>query len=89
MFNKNIWSKFTILAVLLFLSVWFFTNSFASNEQRYLKLDKGLFYLKQVYETISRNYVDNVDPEGLSKSAIQGIVEELDPYTVFFEKKGS
>jgi carboxyl-terminal processing protease len=55
----------------------------------YLKLDKGLFYLKQVYETISQNYVDEVDPEGLSKSAIHGIVEELDPYTVFFEKKGS
>jgi carboxyl-terminal processing protease len=89
MFNKNIWPKLTILTVLLFMSVWFLNNSFASNEQRYLKLDKGLFYLKQVYETISRNYVDNVDPEGLSKSAIQGIVEELDPYTVFFEKKGS
>jgi carboxyl-terminal processing protease len=30
-----------------------------------------------------------VDPEGLSKSAIIGIVNELDPYTVFFERKGS
>jgi carboxyl-terminal processing protease len=64
-------------------------NSFAGNEEMYMKLDKGLFYLKQVYETISRNYVDEVDPEGLSKSAINGLVEELDPYTVFIEKKGS
>ena len=78
-----------LIVLLLFLSVAILNNSYASNEEIYLKLDKGLFYLKQVYETISRNYVDEVDPEGLSKSAIEGIVQELDPYTVFFEKKGN
>lgn len=89
MHKKNIWPQITLLVLLLFLSIAILNSSFASNEQMYLKLDKGLFYLKQVYETISRNYVDEVDPEGLSKSAIKGIVQELDPYTVFFEKKGS
>jgi len=89
MHKKNLWSQITLVVLLLFLSIAILNSSFASNEQMYLKLDKGLFYLKQVYETISRNYVDEVDPEGLSKSAIKGIVQELDPYTVFFEKKGS
>jgi carboxyl-terminal processing protease len=89
MFRKNPWPQLTIILLVTFISVTVLNNSFAGNEQMYLKLDKGLFYLKQVYETISQNYVDEVDPEGLSKSAIHGIVEELDPYTVFFEKKGS
>lgn len=89
MFRKNSWSHLAIIALLLFISIWMLNNSFADNEQLYQKVDKGLFYLRQVYETISRNYVDSVDPEGLSKSAINGIIEELDPYTVFFEKKGS
>lgn len=89
MHKKNLWPQITLLILLLFLFIAILNSSFASNEQMYLKLDKGLFYLKQVYETISRNYVDEVDPEGLSKSAIKGIVQELDPYTVFFEKKGS
>ncbi|OGB63069.1 MAG: hypothetical protein A2Y94_06585 [Caldithrix sp. RBG_13_44_9] len=89
MFRKTLWPQVMLLVLLLFLSIAILNSSYASNEEIYLKLDKGLFYLKQVYETIARNYVDEVDPEGLSKSAIQGILQELDPYTVFFEKKGS
>jgi carboxyl-terminal processing protease len=87
--RNKIWSHLALVIITIVVSTWILNNSFAGNEQMYLKLDKGLFYLKQVYETVSRNYVDDVDPEGLSKSAIKGIVEELDPYTVFFEKKGS
>lgn len=89
MFGKNIWLKLTVFTIIFLLLVLILNTGLADNDERYLSLDKGLFYLKQVYETISRNYVDDVNPEGLSKSAIKGIVEELDPYTVFFEKKGS
>ena len=89
MFRRKSLGQWTVFILFLLVLVWFLNISFAGNEERYFKTDKGLFYLKQVFETISRNYVDEVDPEGLSKSAIRGIVEELDPYTVFFEKKGS
>ncbi len=89
MYRKKAWPQFALWGILLVVSLWFLNSVVAGNEQIYFKLDKGLFYLKQVYETVSRHYVDEVDPEGLSKSAIRGIVKELDPYTVFFEKKGS
>ncbi len=89
MFKKGHWSGWLGVLVVLAISVWIFNTGIASNEELYYKLDKGLFYLKQVYETISHKYVDDVDPEGLSKAAIRGIVDQLDPYTVFFEKKGS
>ena len=89
MHRKFTWTQLTFLSLVLAASIWFMNTSFAGNEDLYFKTDKGLFYLKQVYETISRKYVDEVDPEGLSKSAIKGIVDELDPYTVFIEKQGS
>lgn len=82
----------TWLAVLtMFISVsWFYNNSLANNgDDVYYKIDKGLFYLKEVFETVSRNYVDELDPEKLSKSAIKGMLEDFDPYTVFFEDPGS
>lgn len=89
MFKRNAWSQLAILVLLLTASVWLLNVSFAGNEELYMKLDRGLFHLKKVYEIIARNYVDDVDPEGVSKAAINGIVGELDPYTVYFEKKGS
>lgn len=80
---------FLLLSTLI-TSGWFFDTSMANdNESTYYKLDKGLFYLKEVFETISNNYVDNLDPEGLSKSAIEGMLRDFDPYTVFFEDPGS
>lgn len=75
---------------LFFFSVgWFFNSTIASNEAKYYKIDKGLVYLKKVFETVSRSYVDKLDPESLSKSAIEGMLNEFDPYTVFFEDPGS
>lgn len=78
-----------IILTVFLASLWFLNDGIAGNEALYLKTDKGLFYLKQVYETLSRNYVDELDPEELSKSAIKGIVGELDPYTVFIERNAS
>jgi carboxyl-terminal processing protease len=80
-----------VAVLIVFLSVsWVFNNSMANdNDDVYYKIDKGLFYLKEVFETISQNYVDELDPEKLSKSAVKGMLQEFDPYTVFFEDPGS
>ena len=86
--NRRAISLITFL-VLSFSIIWIFNNTAAGNDDIYYKIDKGLFYLKEVFETVSRNYVDELDPEGLSKSAINGMLEEFDPYTVFYEDPGS
>lgn len=87
--HKIILSWLTVFMVTFSLG-WFVNSSLANdNESTYLKIDKGLFYLKEVFETISRNYVEELDPEVLSKSAIEGMLKEFDPYTVFFEDPGS
>lgn len=84
--------KYIAWLIMLFMVIssgWFYNNSLANNEESYHKIGRGLFYLKEVYETVSRNYVDELDPEALSKSAIEGMLEDFDPYTVFFEDPGS
>ncbi len=84
--------KFTswvsLVTVLLILG-WFFNTTIAGNEDLYYKIDKGLYNLKEVFEILNRHYVDELDPEGVSKAAINGMVKELDPYTVYFEDPGS
>lgn len=86
--NKNAASLITFL-IISFSVLWLFNNNAAGDDDIYYKIDKGLFNLKEVFETVSRNYVDELDPEGLSKSAINGMLEEFDPYTVFYEDPGS
>jgi carboxyl-terminal processing protease len=86
--NRKIYS-ILIIVVISISAFWLFNNVAIGNNDTYYKIDKGLFYLKEVFETISRNYVDELDPEGLSKSAINGMLEEFDPYTVFYEDPGS
>ena len=86
--NKKILSLITFL-ILSFSILWILNNTATGNDDIYYKIDKGLFNLKEVFETVSRNYVDELDPEGLSKSAINGMLEDFDPYTVFYEDPGS
>ncbi len=78
----------SLLTILLAIG-WFFNITIAGNENFYYKIDKGLFNLKEVFEILNRHYVDELDPEGISQAAIDGMVKELDPYTVYFEDPGS
>ncbi len=90
MFTQKRFTTGTIVFSVLISVGWFFNNSMANgNEEAYYKIDRGLHYLREVFETVSRNYVDEVDPEILSKAAIQGMLKDFDPYTVFFKDPGS
>ena len=81
--------KWIILVGTLLSTVFFLNLTPLESDDEYYKIDRGLFYLKEVFETVSRSYVDHVDPETLSRSAINGMLKEFDPYTVFFEDPGS
>ncbi len=89
MFGSRKYIKLLVAVSLLVSFGWFFNDSVANEDEIYYKIDKGLFYLKEVFETITRNYVDELDPEGMSRSAIEGMLKDFDPYTVFFEDPGS
>ena len=44
---------------------------------------KGLSSFTRVIDLIERNYVDEVDPNELTLSAIEGMLNKLDPYSAY------
>ncbi len=58
------------------------------DDDYYLELKKGWDHLQKVFELLNRYYVDEIKPYPLLKSAIEGMLDKLDPYTVFIESKG-
>ena len=66
------------------LGVGFFVN-----DNIYLKINKNMDVFGQVYKEITTSYVDEIDPEKFMHAGIDGMLETLDPYTVFYgEKEG-
>ena len=44
--------------------------------------------MQNVFEKINMHYVEEIDPYPLVKAGIDGMLEKLDPYTVFIEEDG-
>ncbi|MEA1881263.1 MAG: S41 family peptidase [Candidatus Marinimicrobia bacterium] len=49
----------------------------------YRKIGQSQRLFNQVYNQIFSTYVDELDPEAFTKASIQGITQNLDPYTVY------
>ena len=57
---------------------------FVINDDLYLSINKNIDLFGQVYKEVTMNYVDEVDPEKFMQAGIDGMLETLDPYTVFY-----
>ena len=67
-----------LLIILIILSNFYFSNVFSKNEL-YQKID--LF--GEVLENIKKEYVDDVDQSEIMDSAINGVLQSLDPYSAY------
>jgi carboxyl-terminal processing protease len=56
---------------------------FTAYDNVYLKINQNIDVFGRVYKEIVSNYVDEVDPEKFMRSGIEGMLETLDPYTVY------
>lgn len=54
-------------------------------ESKYREIAKQIKLFGEVYREVSRRYVEQIDPEEFISAAIDGMLETLDPYTVFYE----
>lgn len=70
--------KMKRIYVLLLLLLLNYTPSIA-NDTTY----EGLSNFTRVLDLIERNYVEEVDPEKLTNSAIDGMLKTLDPYSTY------
>lgn len=78
-----------ILPSFIFLSsTWVNPAPNTGEEDYYFRLKKSWQHMQNVFEKINMHYVDEIDPYPLVKAGIDGMLEKLDPYTVFIEEDG-
>lgn len=74
-------------AVLSVFVVAILALGFAELDNVYFSINKNIDVFGRVYKEIVTNYVDEVDPEKFMRSGIDGMLETLDPYTVYLGGK--
>ncbi len=77
-------SKYVIIPLVLVL----FLGAFSSrNMDQYLEIAKNIEIFTRVYKEISFNYVDEINVSEFLRAGIRGMLNSLDPYTVFIDEK--
>ena len=74
---------FTLLTPLVYQTVYLQ----ADEADYYSKIQKGLKYFQKVYGRVQSHYVEEIDPYEFVKAGIEGMLDALDPYTVFIEQE--
>ncbi len=74
---------FTSLSFIVLLTFGFVV----SKSDIYFEISKNLELFGKVYKEISFNYVDEIDPQEFMRAGIKGMLNKLDPYTVFIDEK--
>lgn len=55
----------------------------AAETDTFFQINKSIDVFGRVYKELTLNYVDELDPERLMRSGIEGMLGSLDPYTTF------
>ncbi len=70
-----------IILLLLLTSSWLSTRLWAQKENVF----QSLRLFSEIFNIVSRNYVETIEPEKLIKSAINGMLKDLDPYSQYLD----
>ena len=62
-----------------------FSGFFPGEDDVYFQISKNIDLFGKVYKEISLNYVDNINPEQFMRAGIEGMLNTLDPYTIFID----
>ncbi|MDZ7316388.1 MAG: S41 family peptidase [candidate division KSB1 bacterium] len=85
--QRSQWMKKTALCGLLVISAA--AGSLFSKSQRdfYASVMRNLRIFGEVYKQTANNYVEEIDPKKFMRAGINGMLDELDPYTIFLEEE--
>jgi len=80
---------YTTLLGILFLSIFNFQFSICSAQERQgaSRADESITIFNDVMRQIDVNYVDTLNYEELTKTAIDAMLRKIDPYTVYYPKQ--
>ncbi len=79
--NKKIWILLAIFGIVF--SGWFATKLWAEKDNIY----ESLKLFARVFALVKRNYVTEVTADELIENALKGMLERLDPYSTYLNKK--
>ena len=71
---------FPIIAIVIFLSTTAFKNDF-------FEIAKQIEIFTTLFKEINMNYVDDTNPGDLMDTAIKSMLDDLDPYTKFYNEQ--
>lgn len=73
--------------LLIGLALLFLSNQLGpADNNRYFEISKNLEIFAALYKELNHSYVDELDPGSLMRTAIDAMVESMDPYTVFYSE---
>ena len=89
MFGAKFRRRFAIFTTLVgVLGVYLVLDSrLVTGEDAYAQLGQGFDEINEAYRLLYNEYVNDLKPEDLSKSAISGMLWDLDPYTTLFDRR--
>ena len=76
--------KKRILIPVAAIGIFFITAGFKSD---FFEIAKQIEIFTTLYKELNMNYVDEVTPATLMDKAIKGMLEDLDPYTVYWNEQ--
>ena len=71
------------LRILFFVLLFFPIMSFSQEKRNNFEISKSIEIYNNVLKNLNMNYVDEINPAELNEIAIDAMLRELDPYTVF------
>ncbi len=71
------------LKMTLLLTVIFFTGSITAQEDNNFEISKSLEIYGDIMRQLNLNYADNINPGNLNQDAIDAMLKNLDPYTIY------
>jgi carboxyl-terminal processing protease len=79
--------KYKILIITGFLSLVFSTRlSWGKSEKDiYAEVIENIQLFGKIYEQVANRYIEEIDPDKFMRAGIQGMLDQLDPYTVYLE----
>ena len=84
--GRKIYYKWMGLIVLSFF-IFHFSPSLAEERQKTTRADECISIFTDVMRQVDVNYVDTLNYEELTESAINAMLRKIDPYTVYYSKK--
>lgn len=84
--RKDFMIKKRLLIVVFVISI-LSTGFLFTRTDIYLEIAKNIDIFTRVYKEITFNYVDSIEPEQFLRAGIKGMLNSLDPYTVFIDEK--